>query len=181
MTDDPFSGPTVDLDIVLANREARVARRLDVFLTQRRPVVSLTIVMPGPVKDCAASRALRDAALETLSGLFEARGWAAETVDIGNGPAGPEALVSVGIDARDLKQAMVALEDDHPLGRLWDLDVVDPVTGGISRSDLGQRPRQCLICGEPAHACARSRSHAIPDLLAAMKGLIDASRLTLGA
>jgi holo-ACP synthase len=89
------------------------------------------------------------------------------------------ALVTVDVDARDLKCAMVGLEDDHPLGRLWDLDVVDPVIGGISRSDLGQGPRRCLICGEPAHACARSRTHAIPDLLAAMKGLIDASGLTL--
>jgi holo-ACP synthase len=171
----------VDLGTVLAAREQRVARRLDVFLTRRRSVVSLTIVMPGPIKDCAAARGLRDAALETLSGLFAARGWVAEIVHVENGPAGPEALVSVDVDARNLKRAMIALEDDHPLGRLWDLDVVDRIIGGISRRNLGQRPRRCLICGEPAHACARSRSHATPDLLAAMKALIDASRLTLHA
>jgi holo-ACP synthase len=181
MADDPFCGPLVDLDTVLAAREERVARRLDVVRTRLRPVVSLTIVMPGPVKDCTASRALRDAALDTLTPLFAARDWAAEIVHVGNGPAGPEALLSVDVEARDLKQAMVALEDDHPLGRLWDLDVVDPVTGGMSRRDLGEGPRRCLLCGEPAHACARSRAHAIPDLLAAMKALIDAARLTLRA
>lgn len=179
MSDDPFAGPEVDLETVLAAREARVAARAEVFRQGREPVVSLTVVMPGPVKDNAGSRRLRDAALAAVISVAEAAGWAACVHRMVDGPAGAEALISVDADAGDLKRAMVTLEDDHPLGRLWDLDVVDPVAGAISRRDLGREPRRCLVCGEPAHACARSRAHTIADLHAAMKAIFDASRLTL--
>ncbi|MBR4411438.1 MAG: citrate lyase holo-[Firmicutes bacterium] len=35
----------------------------------------------------------------------------------------------------------------------------------ISRSQLGAGPRKCLLCGENAKACARSRAHSMDDLL----------------
>ena len=56
---------------------------------------------------------------------------------------------------------MIELEDHHPLGRLWDLDVLAPEQGQLSRQDLGFPARQCLVCDEPAHACARSRRHPL--------------------
>lgn len=179
MGDDLFAGPTVDLETVLAAREARVARRLELFPTRRRPVVSLTVVMPGPVKDNRAARLLRDVALDALAERLGRLNVAAEIAHLGNGPAGPEALVSVDLDAGLLKRETVALEDDHPLGRLWDLDVIDPASGGLSRRDFGHPPRRCLVCGEPAHACARSRAHSTEDLLAKIEEKIDASRLAL--
>jgi holo-ACP synthase len=40
-------------------------------------------------------------------------------------------------DARIVKSATVLLEDHHPLGRLWDLDVIAPREGLLSRQDLG--------------------------------------------
>ena len=177
MGDDLFTGPSVDLETVLGAREARVARRLKLFLTRRRPVVSLTVVMPGPVKDNRAARTLRDAALAALTERLALLNVAAEIAHLGNGPAGPEALVSVDLDAVALKRETVALEDTHPLGRLWDLDVIDPVAGGLSRRDLAHPPRRCLICDEPAHACARSRAHTPEELLARIEEMIDASRL----
>ncbi len=179
MGDDLFAGPSVDLETVLAARETRVARRLALFATRRRPVVSLTVVMPGPVKDNRAARLVRDVALDALSDRLGRLNVAAEIVHLGNGPAGPEALVSVDLDASTLKRETVALEDAHPLGRLWDLDVIDPVAGGLSRRDFGHPPRRCLVCGEPAHACARSRAHSPEELLVKIEEMIDASRLAL--
>ncbi|HBC0167192.1 TPA: citrate lyase holo-[acyl-carrier protein] synthase, partial [Salmonella enterica subsp. indica] len=35
---------------------------------------------------------------------------------------------------------------------------------GISRRTLGLPPRQCLICQDAAHLCARARRHT-PELL----------------
>jgi holo-ACP synthase len=171
-----FAGPVVDLDTVLAAREARVARRLEVFATRERPVVSLSPVMPGPVKDCPAGHILRDAALEALLPALERQGWAAEIVHVVDGPAGPEALVSVGADPFALKRVTVALEDSHPLGRLWDLDVIDPRVGAVSRRTLGAEPRRCFVCSEPAHACARSRAHPLGELLAVIEATVDAHR-----
>lgn len=181
MIDDLFAGPAVDLETVLAAREARVARRLEVFTARHQPAVSISPVMPGPVKNCRASRSLRDAALDALLPRLVRRGWRCEVVEVVDAPTGPEALVSVAADPMALKRAVVALEDRHQLGRLWDLDVIDPIVGGISRPTLGFAPRSCFVCDRPAHACARSRAHTLDELLAAMKAVIDAARLSFVA
>jgi holo-ACP synthase len=176
MTDDLFSGPAADLEAVLAARDARVARRQSVIDISRRPLISLSIVMPGPVKDCAASRYLRQTALDVLMPALARRGWTADIADIHDSVAGAEAIVAVTAPSNELKLATVEIEDTHPLGRLWDLDVIDPETGAVSRRSLGLPARRCLVCSEPAHACARSRAHPIEELLTAIKTVIDAYR-----
>jgi len=172
--DDLFAGPIAEIETVLAARDARVERRAEVFATRARPVVSLSPVMPGPVKDCTAARILCEAALDALMPALEREGWPAEIVHVGHGPAGREALISVGADPFALKRVTVGLEDSHPLGRLWDLDVIDPRVGAVSRGTLGAPPRRCFVCSEPAHACARSRAHPLDALLAVIEAKIDA-------
>lgn len=176
MSDDLFSGRPVDLDTVLAARELRVEQRQLIFTTRHQPVVSLTPVMPGPVKNNPASRLLLDAALDALLSVASERGWPAEIVVNQSGRAGVEALISVATDPRTLKQAMVQLEDGHPLGRLWDLDVIDPTVGSLSRTQFELPPRRCFVCSQTAHACARSRAHSLDELHHAMKVIIDAHR-----
>ena len=163
------SETAVTLEEVLANRERRVllqGRALEAF---QRPVVSISLVIPGPVKDTPEARLLMEAALHALELLLDGRSWLVLSRDLRLDPTGPEALVVVDAKARELKEATVALEDGHPLGRLWDMDVIDPLRGSISRRLLDLPPRLCLLCGEAAHACARSRAHPLPELLGAIR------------
>jgi holo-ACP synthase len=155
----------VTLEAVLANREQRTLRQRRVLAAHGLPVVSVTLVMPGPVKATDQARLLLEAALEALRTLLASRGWALVHRETLQAPTGPEALLAVAAPARDLKAAAVRLEEEHPLGRLWDLDVLDPETGPLSRRALGLGPRPCLLCGEDAHACARSRAHPLQALL----------------
>lgn len=171
---DRRAGPAVTLDALLEARDRRVARRREVFAARPRPVVSVSVVMPGAVKDCALSRVAQAAALDALDALFADRGWPAITVYAELPPTGAEALYSVDVDAETLKRATIALEDGHPLGRLWDLDVVTADRGALARRDLGLAPRRCLVCDAPAHACARSRAHPLDALLSVMETKIDA-------
>lgn len=172
MSDRLFCGRPVELATLLAAREARVVRRLEVFQSRWETAVSLTVPMPGPVKDSPATRFLRDTALEALTQLCRERGWGRETVRLMDGLAGPDALVLVRADARTVKEATIFLEEDHKWGRLWDIDVFDPVQGAVSRRALGRETRRCFVCDEPAHFCARSKAHPLEELLAAMKGMM---------
>jgi holo-ACP synthase len=52
----------------------------------------------------------------------------------------------------------VALEQSHPLGRLWDLDVICPQDGHVGRLSLGLHMRRCLVCDEPAHVCSLAQA-----------------------
>lgn len=175
MDESLFSGPVAELEAVLAARDARVARRQDALSGLGRPVVTVTPVMPGPVKDCAASRRVQQAALDALQQLFRDREWPARLISTEAGPTGPEALYAVEAAPEALKRALVDLETAAPLGRLWDLDVTDPQLGALSRRGLGLPVRRCMICDEPAHGCARSRAHSLPELLGAIETILNAA------
>ncbi len=170
-----FSGPVVELEAVLAAREARVARRQEALSRLGRPMVTVMPVMPGPVKDCPASRRVHEAALDALERLFRDRKWSASRLWEEAGPTGPAALYAVEADSNELKRALIDLEIRHPIGRLWDLDVTDPQIGALSRRSLGLPVRRCLVCGEAAHACARSRAHPLAELLGAVERILNGS------
>jgi holo-ACP synthase len=164
----------VGLGEVLANRERRVARQRAALARWQRPIVSLTLVIPGPRKDFPGARFLLQEAVRALEDLLADRGWPEQLASLGFEPTGPETLHAVAADPLELKRALADLERSHPLGRLWDLDVLCPVRGAISRKDLGLPPRRCLVCDQPAHACARSRAHPLPVLAAAVEHLLKA-------
>ncbi len=166
----------VDLAAMLAARERRAERQRTALARFGLPIASVTLVMPGPVKDTPSARFAMQTAEEAMNTLFLRRGWKVAYTERTGEATGAEALYAVTADAIDLKRSLVALEDTHPLGRLWDLDVLCPVRGGIARGGLGLAARRCLLCNEPAHACARSRRHPLPSLLAAIEGRVHAYR-----
>lgn len=86
--------------------------------------------------------------------------------------AGREALLIVAGEAIMLKRLCIQLEDVHPLGRLFDYDVLNQDGEAVHRESVGATQRTCLICDEPAHACARSRRHNLLELLALIEQMI---------
>lgn len=87
---------------------------------------------------------------------------------------GPEAMLCVRADARSIKRRLCALEDGEALGRLLDIDVIAPDGGKISRTEIGLPARRCLLCGNPAPVCARSRAHSADALFEKANAIIDA-------
>ena len=63
--------------------------------------------------------------------------------------------------AIQVKKFLVSVEESHPLGRLFNLDVCGPDGISVKRHDLGLLPRTCLVCGEAAHVCAEKKSHSM--------------------
>ena len=63
--------------------------------------------------------------------------------------------------AIQVKKFLVSIEESHPLGRLFNLDVCGPDGISVKRHDLGLLPRTCLVCGEDAHVCAEKKSHSM--------------------
>jgi holo-ACP synthase len=166
----------VTLEEVLLNRERRVLRQHKAIEAFGRPLVSVTLVNPGPVKDSSSARQSMVHALRALDALMTDRRWPVLKQEVHFDSTGPEALFVVDASSRELKQAATRLEEEHPLGRLWDLDVIDPHERAISRKALGLPPRRCLLCGEDARVCGRSRAHPIHELQHAIEEMIHAYR-----
>ena len=167
----PFGAPP-DLAAVLANREDRVARQHTLLSRYGTALVSCGVNMPGPVKDNLASRRVLAAAVRAVQRVVQASGWLCLERAVRVAPTGPEALVVVKADPRALKAALLTVEESQPWGRLVDLDVLPPAGPAISRADLGLPPRACLVCGEVATVCARSRRHPLEAVLAQVITLV---------
>src|SRR5699024_8773761 len=66
---------------------------------------------------------------------------------------------------QQVKKATLLLEEQEPLGRLWDADVLYGTGEKISRRELGREERQCLLCPRPAAECGRSRAHGLDQVV----------------
>ena len=52
------------------------------------------------------------------------------------------------------------------------MDVLKPDGKKVDRFEVGLSPRRCLICGDPARECARSRAHTVEQLQAKTKEIL---------
>ncbi len=154
----------VTLMEMLEAREARARRQRELLDCLSCPVVSFTMNIPGPVKNGPVIRRAFREGLLRLDAALDAPGLGVvsrEEIDL---PTGCEALWAVRGPGRQIKELCAAIEDRDPLGRLFDLDVLDPEQGGWSREDLGLSLRRCLVCGREGKGCASRRLHSVEEL-----------------
>ncbi|PWM22058.1 MAG: citrate lyase holo-[acyl-carrier protein] synthase [Oscillospiraceae bacterium] len=164
----------VTLEEMLQARENRAAQQR--AMQKCHPgalLVSFTLNIPGAVKRFPeAVRAFAEGCRRierelSREGAVVSQRWRQQPV------TGCEAIWAVrGCDPLLLKERMCAVEDGSRMGRLFDIDLIDSQGKGISRSRLGLPPRRCLLCGEPAHQCARSQAHPAEQLQAAVRRII---------
>lgn len=163
----------VSLEALLAAKDSRAARQADWLTHYQQPVISLTLVTPGAVKDSIRYRNTMGVALQACDQLLWQNHWRVLDRQVLWLPTGAEALWCVEHPAVEIKAQCVEMEQTHPLGRLWDFDVFCPKEGLVGRHSLDLNTRRCLVCDEPAHGCARSRRHSVEDVVARVERLID--------
>jgi holo-ACP synthase CitX len=151
----------VSLQELLQSRDHRQAKQRALIREYNRPLVSLTIVMPGTVKRNACSLFLFRQAVDALR---EGLGADIATFQEYDLETGYEALFVVRADALETKRRACDIEDGHPLGRLFDMDVITEEGIPLSREAIGRDPRKCLLCEQDARVCMRDRSHTLSDL-----------------
>ena len=165
-----FSGPAVTLEQVLEARTQRAERQRAALADGTACLVSFTLNIPGNIKQFPLARA---AFSEGLGLLRDAFGPAILQEEAADEPTGSEALLVLAADPAEIKRKTVAMEDNHPLGRLFDMDVLDADGRSLSRADLGATQRTCLICGQSAKVCGRSRAHSMDQLRTRIGQLLD--------
>lgn len=171
------NGISQNITDVLKNRDHRVVVQ-QALLTNAptKVVLAAKLNIPGPVKNnafikCFFENQLKHFEKQMLIGhltFVKKEEWL-------DALTGPERFYLVDGDFKKLKQCAVSFEDSTPSRRLFDLDVLindaDNIRS-ISRTELGENPRKCLICNLPAKECGRSRRHQVSDLQIKVNQLI---------
>lgn len=163
----------VTLMEMLGAREARAMRQQQLLEEYQLPVISFCLNIAGPVKNSPVLRRVFREGLERLTcALLAGRLDIVHREEVDE-PTGCEALWVVRGDGRAVKELCVELEDRDALGRLFDLDVLDPVSGKWDRTQLGQPPRKCLVCGKEGKGCASRRLHTVEELQGATQVILE--------
>ena len=151
---------------ILAARENRALRQQQLLQQYRMPLVCFTMNIPGPVKDSPLIRR----AFETGLSLLDENLKNIRYREVSCAAAGCEGYFAVNADARAVKAICTAIEGSCPLGRLFDMDVLD--TNGCKLERHSQRG--CMVCGKPGRSCAASRAHSVQLLQQTTRHIITA-------
>ena len=153
----------VTLKELLDSRENRVWHQQELIEKYGGVLVSVTLNIPGPIKDKPEYRKVMEWGMEALLAAFGANVIYSETRFLKTGTEGYVCLE--GLEKTEAKYLSVIIESMSPKARLLDIDIMDK-DGAVSRSELGLDARKCLICDEDAKACARSQKHSMEELIA---------------
>lgn len=165
-----MNGINVELSDMLRCRERRTALQSQLISELGCPVISFCMNIPGPIKtNTYIKAAFFSGAAALMSALSDAAVEIAAIHEI-HEKTGDELLCAVHGDAELLKAVAVGIEESHPIGRLFDMDIIDISGEKLSRGSL----RSCLICGLPAQECAHSRRHSVAEMQDRVETVIKA-------
>lgn len=153
---------------ILAANEQRVLRQNEFRQKYNATVVSITINIPGEMKDSPVIRRLCDFAVAQVNKCLTIIAY--ERI---NTAVGPEAILAVGKSADEVKKIAISIEEQWSFGRLLDIDVIAANGGHKDRADFKTGLRNCLLCEQPAVICMREKRHSLDDLRAAVGVLTD--------
>ena len=156
----------VSLQDILSAREARVQRQQALLTEYRAPLLCFTMNIAGPVKTTPLIERGFYAGLELLdSRLSKEKLLFRESRIL---PTGCEGNYVISMPAGELKQLCTHIEESHPLGRLFDMDVIDADGTKLER----ETERSCMVCGATGRFCAASRTHSVEQLQAVAQSLL---------
>lgn len=192
-------GISVDLMMMLETREQRSLTQKELFAKNRHAsLLSATMNIPGPIKTSPILRNVFEEVMDVVRQHPSIQAAPILTTLYREKMTGPEYYMLLDLPAEVLKTVMIDIEQQHPWGRLLDLDVLycapreaksqllaseedasliaTELIKSISRKDLQLPTRRCLICEEDAKVCGRSRTHSVEEMQAAIAELIENER-----
>ena len=158
-----MAGGAAALDDVLAARDARQAAQQALLAAGANCVVSFSVLAPGAVKRSPFLDEVFDIGKGRLKHELGRLNICITAEQLLNHQGGQSLLLAADGAADALKAALIGLEQGHPLGRLWDIDVIDGSGKPLSRPQAGLPPRLFVLrcAGKRMRPCASPQHGSI--------------------
>ncbi len=163
----------VSLMEMMNARELRAACQQRLLNRYSGALICLTLNIPGPVKVLPGVPEAFDTACRRIEEQLRLRHLPVSHKETVREKTGYEAFYCVEAKPELIKACMLSIEDQDRLGRLFDIDVLRRDGSKVSRENLGFPARSCLLCGEPAHVCSRSRRHSVKELVQEITAILE--------
>lgn len=142
---------------VLEAREKRVETQKQLLSAYKTSLICFTLNIAGPVKTTPIIERAFFEGVSLLKKCFKENIVHSETHIM---VTGCEGFICISQEAKQVKNICTDIENNHPLGRLFDMDVMDKKGEKLSRTDL----RGCIVCGKKGRECAAGRLHSVEEL-----------------
>ena len=162
----------VSLTEMLEAREKRAWQQRE-LLRRGRTMICFTMNIAGPIKNSPLIGSGYDLGKRLLLGQLDVAGVAVSDFEEVREKTGNECILLVDAEPLTVKAITAELEDHASIGRLFDMDVLRPDGSKVERQELGLPGRKCLLCGESAQVCARSRKHSVAELQAKTREILQ--------
>lgn len=157
-------------EILLKDREKRVNLIQQLSETYGKTIVCARVNYPGLYKVNDISIKIIEVMKEVLKHTFSSY-VVYEKYEVTY--EGPLLIMVIEKPSKVVKVEAINMEEQHPIGRLVDIDVYDEYGKGLSRDELGVAKRKCFICKKDAHICVRSRAHNQDEIKKYIHDIID--------
>ena len=164
-------GEQVILSDMLTCREHRAQLQTSLIKQYHCPVISFCMNIPGPIKTNEQIRSAFNIGKELLLDRLQENNMEIKKVHEIHEKTGDELLLAVDASAKRIKNLAVAIEENHPFGRIFDIDIIDVDGLKLSRNNY----RKCIICDCQAQKCARMRKHSIEEIKNKIDSILNMS------
>lgn len=151
---------------ILQAREYRAGLQQEFIHTYGLPLVCFTMNIAGPEKDSPLIRRAFHFGCQMLLAAFHEHHVEVAAQQTRLKHTGCEAYYAVRANAHMIKKLCTGIEDSSPLGRLFDMDVLDETGTQLHREEVGGHTRGCIVCGASGRGCASRRLHTVEQLQA---------------
>lgn len=154
----------IALEEMLDFRERRMRKQRSLLAEYHQTLICFTLNIAGPHKAFPLAAKTFQEGKRLIAGQIQREGIVTVFYHEVAEKAGYCGSYVVDAPPLQVKRMVLAIEESHPLGRLFDIDVLCGEYEIISREDVGLPARKCLLCDLPAAVCARSRAHSVEAL-----------------
>lgn len=159
---------------ILNDREQRSMYTLSLIDKYQKPVFVGRVNYPGLYKNNSKVDTSFAILREVLTNHFQG---AYDLIKYWHGADGPALILVLKRNERGWKRECMAIEESHPQGRIWDLDVYSTDYEPLTRTDFGAEHRACLICSESAKVCSAQRKHSLEEIIEKVDCIIEGRNL----
>lgn len=157
------------IDKILEDREYRYNKILQLIEIYKLPVICGKINYIGSNKNTKESEEAFSVLLESLYLKYNSFCVYSKKLE---GYDGKSVLMVVDMNQLDAKKTSIYIEENHVLGRIFDIDVYIEDGTSVGRENLNINPRRCIICDEDARICMRTKKHTVFEVIEEIHKLI---------
>lgn len=141
---------------MLNAKEAFWLKEQDIVRKNKMPLITFKFNIPTIPKN---SPPISQAFIKALKDFLQFLGKINDNFTIieqSENVLGPYALILIKFNSKLLKKKAIKFENEHKIGRLFDIDIMDELGRVLNRT----KKRKCFLCDNPAIICMRLNKHS---------------------